>query len=131
MRNPPRWPQRWIGQALRFGLVAPVIFLVDWGLLSALSRLGAGPYAGRIGSLLASVGVGFLLNRFFTFRASGWPGLGELRGYALAAGLGIAINYGTFAALVAIGTPHAVAIASGMLAAAAVTFLRFRAVFGA
>jgi putative flippase GtrA len=124
----PRPP--WIGQLLRFGLVAPVVFVVDWTALKALLNLGAGPYAGRLGSLAVSVAVGFLLNRVFTFRAEGRPSWLEVRGYLAAAGLGIALNYGVFVVAVRLGLPHAGAIGAGMLAAAAVTFVRFRAVFG-
>ncbi len=126
-RSAPR--PAWIGQSLRFGLVAPVVFLVDWGVLSALGAAGIGPYAGRVASLAVSVAVGFVLNRSFTFRAAGRPTWAQARGYALAAALGVGVNYGVFALAVHAGLPNALAIASGMLAAAAVTFLRFRAVF--
>jgi len=121
----------WVGQSLRFGLVAPVIFLVDWGLLTLLVLTGIPSQLGRIGSLAGSVVVGFLLNRFFTFRASGRPTLAEARRYGVAAGLGIAVNYGVFVVATWMGAPHAPAIAAGMLAAALVTFVRFRAAFGA
>lgn len=117
----------WVGQSIRFGLVAPVIFLVDLGILTMLS--GLGPYVGRMASLSGSVVVGFLLNRFFTFQVSGRPTLAEARRYAVAAGLGIAVNYGVFVVAVRLGVPNAAAIAAGMLAAALVTFVRFRAVF--
>ncbi len=120
----------WIGQSLRFGMVAPVIFLVDWAILSALASLfGLAPHFGRIVSLAGSVAVGFLLNRFFTFRATGRPTLAEARRYAVAAALGIAVNYTVFVAAIALGLPAVAAIAAGMLAAALVTFLRFRAAF--
>ena len=125
MSNRPAW----IGQSIRFGMVAPLVFLVDWGVLSGLSRLGIPPLAGRLFSLSASVGVGFLLNRFFTFRAGGRPTLPEFGRYLLAAGLGMAVNYGAFAGLHRAGLPDAAAIAGGMLAAALVTFTRFRAIF--
>ncbi|WP_199554279.1 GtrA family protein [Sandaracinobacteroides hominis] len=124
----PNRPQ-WIGQSLRFGMVAPLVFLVDWGVLTGLSRLGIPPLWGRVFSLSASVGAGFLLNRFFTFRAEGRPTLPELGRYLLAAGLGMAVNYGVFALLHRAGLADAVAIAGGMLAAALVTFTRFRAIF--
>lgn len=112
-------------------MVAPVIFLVDWGILSLLVQGGIAPELGRIGSLMGSVGVGFLLNRFFTFRVAGKPTFAEARRYALAAGLGIAVNYGVFVVAARLGMPHAPAIAAGMLAAALVTFVRFRAAFAA
>ncbi|MFN7398365.1 MAG: hypothetical protein ACK5SX_04700 [Sandaracinobacter sp.] len=48
----------------------------------------------------------------------------------LAAGLGIAVNYGVFALAHRAGAPDPTAIGAGMLAAAAVTFTRFRAIFG-
>lgn len=119
----------WIGQSLRFGLVAPLIFLVDFGVLSLLATGGVPPLIGRLGSLAASVGVGFLLNRAFTFRASGRASFGEFGRYVLAAALGIAVNYGVFALALRAGAPHAAAIAAGMLAASLVTFTRFRAIF--
>ncbi len=118
-----------IGQALRFGLVAPVIFLVDWAILAGLSALGTSPYAGRLLSLAGSVCVGFFLNRWFTFRAAGRPTWAEVRAYALAAALGIVVNYPAFALAVRLGVTHAAAIAAGMLCAAAVTFFRFKALF--
>lgn len=120
----------WIGQALRFGLVAPVVFAVDWSVLYLVGLSGVPALAGRIASLSASVGAGFLLNRGFTFRADGRPSLAEFRRYVLAAGLGIAVNYGVFAAAHRAGLPDPAAIGAGMLAAAAVTFTRFRAIFG-
>jgi len=119
----------WVGQSLRFGMVAPAVFLTDWGLLSLLGEAGVNPYAGRVVSLAASVSVGFLLNRSFTFRVAGRPTGAQARGYAVAAALGIAVNYGVFVLAVREGLPHALAIGAGMLSAAAVTFLRFRAVF--
>lgn len=119
----------WIGQSIRFGLVAPLVFGVDWGLLTLLAAAGIPPLAGRPLSLAASVGVGFLANRFFTFRATGRPGWGEFGRYLLAAALGMAVNYATFAALHHLGFPNAIAIAGGMGAAALVTFTRFRAIF--
>jgi len=119
----------WIGQSLRFGLVAPAVFLVDWGLLWLFVAAGVNPYVGRVASLAVSVCVGFLLNRHFTFRAAGRPTWSEARGYVVAAALGIAVNYGVFVLAVRAGLPHPQAIGAGMLSAAAVTFLRFRAVF--
>jgi putative flippase GtrA len=120
---------QWIGQALRFGLIAPVVFAVDWSVLHLLAMAGVPALAGRVGSLAASVGVGFLLNRAFTFRAQGRPSLAEFRRYLVAAGLGIAVNFGVFAAAHRAGLPDPAAIGAGMLAAAAVTFTRFRAIF--
>jgi putative flippase GtrA len=119
----------WVGQSLRFGLVAPVVFAVDWSVLYLVGLAGVPALAGRVVSLFASVGVGFLLNRAFTFRAEGRPSLAEFRRYVLAAGLGIAVNYGVFAAAHAAGLADPAAIGAGMLAAAAVTFTRFRAIF--
>lgn len=119
----------WVGQSLRFAAVAPVVFAVDWSVLHLVGLAGVSALAGRVVSLGASVGVGFLLNRAFTFRAEGRPSLAEFRRYVLAAALGIGVNYGVFAAAHAMGLPDPAAIAAGMLAAAAVTFTRFRAIF--
>lgn len=125
MRDVPAW----VGQSLRFGLIAPVIFLVDLGVLTLLVKAGVPPLVGRVGSLAASVGVGFLLNRTFTFRAEGRVTLAEFGRYVVAAMLGIAVNYGVFALAHRAGVPNAAAVAAGMLAAALVTFTRFRAIF--
>lgn len=111
-------------------MVAPVIFLVDWGVLTPLTGWGVPPLAGRVVSLSASVSVGFLLNRFFTFRAEGRLSFAEFGRYLLAAALGMAVNYGVFALLHKLGLPNGAAIAGGMLAAALVTFTRFRSIFG-
>lgn len=119
----------WVGQSLRFGLVAPVVFLVDFGVLSLLAKAGIPPLVGRLVSLSASVGVGFLLNRRFTFRVEGRPSMGQFGRYVVAAALGIAVNYGVFALAHRSGLPDAAAVAAGMLAAALVTFTRFRAIF--
>ena len=119
----------WIGQTLRFGLVAPLVFEVDWGVLTLLAEAGVPPLGGRLISLSASVCVGFLANRFFTFRAAGRPSWGEFGRYVLAAALGMAVNYGVFALMHRAGLPNALAIAGGMGAAAVVTFTRFRAIF--
>lgn len=119
----------WVGQSLRFGMIAPLIFLVDFGVLTLLVKAGIPPLAGRVGSLTASVGVGFLLNRYFTFRAKGRPTAREFGHYVAAAALGIAVNYGVFALAHRAGLPNGAAIACGMLAAALVTFTRFRAIF--
>jgi putative flippase GtrA len=124
----PERPQ-WIGQSLRFAAVAPVVFAVDWAVLRLLGMAGIAPLAGRLGSLAASVGMGFLLNRFFTFRVGGPPSRGEFARYLAAAGLGLMVNYLVFAAAHRSGLADPVAILAGMLAAAAVTFLRFRAIF--
>ena len=115
---------QWIGQSLRFAAVAPVVFAVDWSVLHLFGMAGVPALAGRVASLGASVGVGFLLNRAFTFRAEGRPSLAEFRRYVVAAALGIGVNYGVFAAGHAMGLPDPAAIAAGMLAAAAVTFAR-------
>jgi putative flippase GtrA len=119
----------WIGQSLRFGMVAPLVFAVDWGVLHLLVQSGLAAPVARLASLAASVSVGFLLNRAFTFRATGRPSLAEFGRYLLAAGLGIAANYGVFAVAHRLGLPDPAAIAAGMLAAAAFTFTRFRSVF--
>lgn len=119
----------WIGQSLRFGLVAPLVFAVDWSVLHLLQEVGVPLAGGRIVSLAASVGVGFLANRFFTFRVAGRPDLKEFGRYLVAAGLGIAVNYGLFLLALKLGAPTPAAIAAGMLGAALVTFMRFRAIF--
>jgi putative flippase GtrA len=121
----------WISQSLRFGLVAPIVFGVDWGVLHGLGLLGLDPHLGRLLSLPCSILAGFLLNRSFTFRVEGRPTLAEFGRYLAAALLGMLVNYGGFVLALRLGLPAPAAIGVGMLAAALVTFTRFRAIFAA
>ena len=83
---------------VRFAGVGATISLVDFGLLYLLNRLGLNIYLARIPSFLASMTVGYILNRYFTFHhvetgRALWQSI--LRHYSLHA-VGGAVNYGVF-----------------------------------
>lgn len=59
-----------IGQILRFGAVGAVGFVVDGGLLWALTAHGMDAYVARAISFPVAVVVTWLLNRNWTFRAT-------------------------------------------------------------
>jgi putative flippase GtrA len=121
-----------IGQFLRFGVVGTVGFLVDAGVLIAAIGLGAGPYAGRVLSYLVAATATFALNRFWTFR--GVPAglrLSSQWGRFLALNLlGFALNYGTYAALVAtvplVAAYPVLGVAAGSLAGMVSNFVLSR-----
>ncbi|PHK96672.1 GtrA-like protein [Pseudoroseomonas rhizosphaerae] len=130
-RPAQRPPQNWsrhaalAGQAFRFGVVGTAGFVVDTATLYLALWLGAGLYGGRVLSYLAAASGNWALNRAWTFRAARRPGghAGAARQWALfllVNLVGFAVNYGTYAALVAswpLAAAHPVlAVAAGSLA---------------
>lgn len=91
-------------QFLRFGLVGLVGYAVDVAVLRLGLLAGLGLYAARVPSFVAAASATWWLNRRYTFRAS--PGaLGGSAGrqwavFVVAMLPGMALNYGTYAALV-------------------------------
>ena len=90
---------------VRFAGVGVTISLVDIGLLYLLNGLGMNIYLARIPSFFASMTVGYILNRYFTFHhietgRALWDSL--LRHYSVHA-VGGVINYGVFTATLMIG----------------------------
>jgi putative flippase GtrA len=91
-----------IGQFLRFGVVGTAGFLVDTAVLYAMLALGLGPYGGRVVSYLAAASATFALNRAWTFRAAARaPVARQWSAFVLLNLLGFAVNYGTYAVLLA------------------------------
>lgn len=90
-------------QFLRFGVVGTVGFLVDSTVLLSMMALGLGPYGGRVVSYLAAASTTFALNRAWTFRGAGreQPVTAQWGRFVLLNLVGFAVNYGTYAALVA------------------------------
>ena len=93
------------GMFLRFAGVGAAISLVDIGLLYLLNALGMNIYLARIPSFFASMTVGYILNRCFTFHhletgRALWHSL--LRQYSVHA-CGGTINYAVFIAILLIG----------------------------
>jgi putative flippase GtrA len=95
--------RRSLGQFLRFGLVGTAGFVVDAAPLTAAMALGLGPYGGRVVSYLAAVTFTWAMNRRFTFAgADPRRGTAQWGRFVAANGAGALVNYGTYAALVAL-----------------------------
>ena len=122
------------GQVLRFGIVGGIGFLVDAGVLYAMLSLGLGPYSGRVVSFLAAATTTFFLNRSFTFRRHSPSGthpapthpMGEWLVYLGLMVIGGLVNYGTYAAAVALSEPvhrfPVIGVALGSVAGMAINF---------
>lgn len=121
---------------LRFCAVGTLGFVVDAGIVTALAAgAGVNPYAGRGVSFLAAASVTWALNRRYTFGAPRAATGGEWAAYVALMLLGAAVNYGTYAALVAT-SPAArealwIAVAAGSVAGLAVNFATSRRLLGA
>ncbi|WP_338662752.1 GtrA family protein [Pararoseomonas sp. SCSIO 73927] len=122
-------------QFLRFGVVGTIGFLVDTAVLYAALGAGLGLYAGRALSYVAAASGNWALNRAWTFReagrVTGRAALGRQWALFLAVNLvGFAVNYGTYALLVAnlpVAAAHPVlAVAAGSLAGMGGNFLLSR-----
>ena len=119
------------GQFLRFGVVGAGGFLVDTAVLYLALWAGAGLYAGRVVSYVAAASFTFLLNRAWTFRGAPKRHAGRQWALFLVVNLiGFALNYGTYAVLVAV-SPLAAAhpvlgVAAGSIAGLGGNFLASR-----
>jgi putative flippase GtrA len=113
-------------QFLRFALVGVVGFVVDAGVLRlVISVFGVNLYTGRVISFLVAVTVTWALNRVFTFRHTGARAAQWLR-FVCVNGLGGAVNFGTYALLVAtlssIRQNPTIAVACGSLVGMGLNF---------
>ncbi|MEN0072826.1 MAG: GtrA family protein [Paracraurococcus sp.] len=116
---------------LRFGIVGVVGFLVDAAVLMGGMWLGLGPWLGRVVSYLAAASTTFALNRAWTFRDA--PRAAPLRQWVLFLLVnlaGFAVNYGTYAALIAslplVAAHPVLGVAAGSLAGMGGNFILSR-----
>jgi putative flippase GtrA len=87
---------------LRFGVVGTIGFAVDTAVLYAGLALGLGLYGGRAVSYLVAATTTWALNRLWTFRGRGeGPAHQQWALFLLVNLIGFAMNYGTYAALIA------------------------------
>ncbi|WP_188966561.1 GtrA family protein [Neoroseomonas lacus] len=87
---------------LRFGVVGTIGFVVDSGVLYGMLWLGAGLYLGRAISYVAAATATWALNRAWTFRGRSSGAVHRQWALFVAVNLvGFALNYGTYAVLVA------------------------------
>jgi putative flippase GtrA len=122
---------RLAGQFLRFGVVGTGGFLVDTALLYLALWAGAGLYGGRVLSYLGAASFTFALNRAWTFRGAVGGHAGRQWALFLLVNLiGFALNYGTYAVLVAtvplVAANPVLGVAAGSLAGLGGNFLASR-----
>ena len=84
----------------RFLAVGAVSFIIDGGgLLIATRVLGIDPFTARIFSFSAALVAGWLFNRSWAFKTTRPPSLGEFGRYFLVQGVGAAVNFVIYSAL--------------------------------
>jgi putative flippase GtrA len=98
----PRLPMADSSRFLRFTLVGAVGFVVDAGVLQALTSLAAwGPVQARAVALPTAIFATWLLNRTITFPEShGGPVLASLMRYAAVSAVGATVNFVVYSVLV-------------------------------
>ena len=126
---PPR--RALAAEFLRFGVAGLAGLAVDTAVLLATLGAGAGLYGGRVLSYLAAATTTWALNRAWTFRAAGRAPAGRQWALFLAVNLlGFAVNYGTYALMVAklplVADHPALGVAAGAVAGMAGNFLLSR-----
>lgn len=129
---------RLAGEFLRFGVVGTVGFVVDTAVLYAGLALGFGPWLGRLLSYLVAASTTYALNRAWTFRGRG-DRARPARQWALFLVvnlIGFAVNYGTYAVLLAtvpaVAAHPVLGVAAGAIAGLGANFtVSRRVVFAA
>jgi putative flippase GtrA len=116
-------------QILLFAISGALGFLVDASIVQFLvSKWHADPYEARVVSFLCAATTTWAFNRKYTFAGrSGGSKRGQLLRYLVAMAGGFALNYGAYAACVAlfplVRQWPAIGVAAGSIAGAAVNFL--------
>ncbi len=108
-------------RALRFLGVGGIGFSVDAAVLMWLVHLGLSAYLSRALSLCASITLTWILNRHFSFGASGDRPTVEYGRYAAVALCAAAVNYGVYTSLVQHMAP-VLAMVAGSAAAILLTY---------
>jgi len=117
-----------VTQFLRFSLVGVGGLIVDTAALyAAMGLLGLGLYAGRVVSYLTAATFTWAVNRHFTFKqAEAASPLRQWVKFLAANGIGAAVNYAVYAALVTFvplaAAYPALGIAAGSIAGLAFNF---------
>lgn len=115
-----------IKQFILFGIVGTIGFVVDAGILYAGLWAGLGYYFGRVVSYLCAATVTWALNRRFTFKSANDNKRGEWVKFVALNLAGFTVNYGTYAACLALDplfVQHPVlAVAAGSIAGLFVNF---------
>jgi putative flippase GtrA len=134
MTEPPAEPivqsarQQAIGEFARFAVIGVVGFIVDYSTLKLLVMLfNIDLYSGRLLSFLTAATGNWMLNRRFTFKQTRKESrFRQWLKYLGANGVGFAVNYSTYAALITyvpIAKIHFVlALAAGSIAGLSFNF---------
>ena len=114
-------------QFAMFCVVGGVGFVVDSGVLYLILAVWPNPYAARLLSYLVAATTTWLLHRAYTFRDTAGPRTGrQWMVYVGTNAVGGAVNYGVFAACVALWpaarAEPVLAVAAGSAAALAISF---------
>jgi putative flippase GtrA len=116
-------------QIVLFALVGALGFVVDAGIVQMLVReFSVNPYAARLVSFLAAATTTWSFNRRYTFAGHGSGSRRrQLLRYLIAMAGGFALNYGAYAACVAlwplVRAWPAIGVAAGSIAGAALNFV--------
>ncbi len=116
------------GEFARFAIIGTIGFIVDASTLKLLvAFLNMDLYSGRLVSFLTAATGNWMLNRRFTFKQAGdHAPVAQWLKYLGANGIGFAVNYSTYAALityVAVARAHPVlGVAAGSVAAMSFNF---------
>lgn len=114
---------------IRFILVGSVAFLLDAGLVFAMTNIGFSLYLSRALSLIVVVLFTFMLNRRATFNKSGLPEAREVVAYVGASLVGLGINYAIFTIAIFCHFPWIIAMAVSTLIASTFNFLVYGRIF--
>ena len=111
-----------------FCVVGAVGFIVDAGMLYLVLAVWPNPYLARILSYLVAATTTWLLHRAYTFRETAGPRTGrQWMVYVSTNAIGGAVNYGIYAACVALWpaarAEPVLAVAVGSAAALAISFV--------
>ena len=111
-----------------FCVVGAVGFIVDAGMLYLVLAVWPNPYPARILSYLVAATTTWLLHRAYTFHETAGPRTGrQWMVYVSTNAIGGAVNYGIYAACVALWpaarAEPVLAVAAGSAAALAISFV--------
>ena len=111
----------------RFGLVGGLGFIVDAGLVTALTARGVDAFSARLVSILLAMLVTWRLNRALTFGASSGRQVHEGARYVLVAVVAALVNYACYSVIILMSASilPAIAVMASTLISMSVSYLGF------
>lgn len=110
----------------RFVIVGCLGFVVDAGIVFALSEAGVSPILARIPALVAAIFTTWILNRTLTFHVNAPKSRDEVLRYIAVALSAAALNFLLYSALVIMGVWPVTAVATSTIALLFVSFYGYR-----